>query len=91
MVRAGGYKLIWYPTGNRFQLFDLEKDPNEMIDLSDDPAGTEALGRMKAILAAELYGTDEKWVKGGELVGEPDRDYVLGPNRNLSGQRGWRF
>ena len=26
MIRADRYKLIWYPTGNRFQLFDLEKD-----------------------------------------------------------------
>ena len=34
MVRQDQYKLIYYPTGNRFQLFDLESDPQEMTDLS---------------------------------------------------------
>jgi len=91
MLRADNDKLIWYPTGNRFQLFDLSNDPNEMTDLSDDPAHADTMERLSAILARELHGTDDRWVKRGQLVGEPDRQYVLGPNRRLSGQRGWRF
>jgi arylsulfatase len=91
MVRADKYKLIWYPTGNRFQLFDLDNDPDEMIDLSDDPEHAEVRNRLSHILVEELYGSDEKWVRDGKLVGEPDREYVLQPNHRLSGQRGWRF
>ena len=91
MVRADQYKLIWYPTGNRFQLFDLDSDPNEMIDLSDDPEHAEVRNRLSDMLIKELYGSDEKWVRDGKLVGEPDQEYVLQPNHRLSGQRGWRF
>ncbi len=38
MVRTKTHKLIVYPQVQRIQLFDLEKDPWEMHDLSDDPA-----------------------------------------------------
>ena len=44
--------------------------------------------RLKDLLAQELYGGDEDWVKEGEWVGLPDREYVPGPNRGLTGQRG---
>ena len=30
MVRTGRHKLVWYPTGNHLQLFDLEEDPDEL-------------------------------------------------------------
>ena len=36
MVRNRRYKLIHYPHLNRHQLFDLQKDPNEVNDLSGD-------------------------------------------------------
>ena len=37
MIHDGHNKLIYYPVGNRSQLFDLSDDPNEMRDLADDP------------------------------------------------------
>ena len=37
-VRTRTHKLIVYPQVQRVQLFDIEKDPWEMHDLSDDPA-----------------------------------------------------
>jgi arylsulfatase A-like enzyme len=37
MIRKDGYKLIVYPKVNKLLLFDLEKDPLEMNDLSDHP------------------------------------------------------
>ncbi|HEV2172322.1 MAG TPA: sulfatase/phosphatase domain-containing protein, partial [Nitrospira sp.] len=37
-VRTKTHKLIVYPQVQRVQLFDIEKDPWEMHDLSDDPA-----------------------------------------------------
>ena len=91
MVRADQYKLIWYPVGNRFQLFDLAADPNEMVDLSDDPKHADIRKRLSDILRGELYGSDERWIRDNQLVGEPDIEYVLKPNRRMSGQRGWRF
>lgn len=37
-VRTRDHKLIYYPAINRYQLFDLNADPWELHDLSDDPA-----------------------------------------------------
>ena len=37
-VRTRTHKLIVYPQVQRVQLFDIEKDPWEMHDLSEDPA-----------------------------------------------------
>lgn len=91
MIRAGRHKLIWYPCGNVFQLFDLEDDPDEMVDLADDPASTVTLYEMKELLRSELYGSDEKWVDGANLVGEPGRTYWPGPNRELSLTRGHQW
>jgi arylsulfatase A-like enzyme len=38
MVRTRTHKLIVYPEAHRVQLFDIEHDPWEMKDLSNDPA-----------------------------------------------------
>ena len=90
MVRSGPHKLIWYPVGNRVQLFDVEQDPLELRDLADDPSHGGARERLTRLLVGELYGTDEQWVADGQLVGEPDRELPPMTNRGLSGQRGWR-
>jgi arylsulfatase A-like enzyme len=90
MVRAGGHKLIWYPVGNRFHLFDLAADPNELRDLSDDPALADTRRRLEDLLVQNLYGTDARWLRNGRLTGEPDKPSVPKPNRGLLGQRGWR-
>ena len=41
MVRTRTHKLIVYPQISRTQLFDLEHDPWEMHDLSDNPSASE--------------------------------------------------
>lgn len=52
MVRTKTHKLIVYPHIKRTQLFDLEKDPWEMNDLSDDPqAATVKSALMERLLA----------------------------------------
>ncbi len=38
MVRDEKWKLIWYPQVKRWQLFDLERDPDELNDLSNNPS-----------------------------------------------------
>ena len=91
MICGDRFKLIYYPVGNVFQLFDLEEDPLEQRNLAiqEDYAGIQ-VGLTK-LLIQHLYGEDLEWVKDGELVGLPERAYEARPNRRLSGQRGWRF
>ena len=91
MVHDGRFKLIYYPAGNRTQIFDLRSDPHELTDLGSAAAASEAGAarrRLQRVLLEQLYGDDLAWVREGELVGLPDADYRTGPNKGLSGQRG---
>ncbi len=94
MVTDGSHKLIYYPCGNRLQLFDVVADPGDRRDLytaaaAGDPTLAPVLARLTRELMDALYGEDRDWISGDELVGfeapislPPDRDY------RLSGQRG---
>jgi arylsulfatase len=88
MVHDGRHKLIYYPCGNRAQLFDLDEDPAEMRDLSASPAHRDLRERLTERLTAELYGSDLEWVRDGALVGLPDREVSPVPPPGLAGQRG---
>jgi arylsulfatase A-like enzyme len=55
MVREDRWKLIHYPKQKKYQLFDLEKDPLELKDLSED--------REHAARRDELRGRLEAWQK----------------------------
>ena len=90
MVRSGPHKLIWYPAGNRFHLFNLDRDPREMHDLSHDPEHAETRTRLEKLLQEHLYGTDLDWVDGDQLVGFTPPTLEPEPNRNHTNQRGWR-
>jgi N-acetylglucosamine-6-sulfatase len=46
-VRSERHKLFYLPATNEWQLFDLEKDPQELRSVHDDPAYAEVLGEMK--------------------------------------------
>jgi arylsulfatase A-like enzyme len=91
MVRWQEYKLIYYPLGNRFQLFNLKNDPQESTDLSDRPELRSVLGDGLELLGSELYGSDLEWIHEGKLVGWPDKIFEKPANRGLSAQRGWRL
>jgi arylsulfatase len=91
MVCDGRYKLIWYPGGNAFQLFDLVQDPAECMDLSLRSDRRDVLERLKTQLAAQLHGSDADFVRDGRLVGIPGVEIETRPNRDLSGQRGLHF
>ena len=83
--------MIWYPVGNRFQLFDIEKDPHELNELSASPEYKSVLEELKSTMIGELWGSDlGKWIDNGKLAGEPEVEFVKKPNRTLLGQRGWR-
>jgi arylsulfatase len=91
MVRAGRFKLIWYPAGNRLQLFDLADDPCELRDLASEPGSAATRDRLVAAMIGQLYGDDLAWVEGGRLVGMPAPAFGMPPNRGLSGQRGLHY
>ena len=88
MIRDNRYKLIWYPCGNHFQLFDLQSDPHELCDLAGKTEMASTLSDLQDKLTSCLYGSDEKWIKDGKLVGEAGKEFHLGPNRGLSLTRG---
>ncbi|NWK56655.1 sulfatase [Verrucomicrobiaceae bacterium N1E253] len=46
-VRTARYKLIHFYTMGEYNLFDLEKDPNEMKDLSKNPEYRKVMDEMK--------------------------------------------
>jgi arylsulfatase A-like enzyme len=91
MVRDRRHKLIYYPAGNRTQLFDMENDRDELIDVSEEPAYAEARQRLTELLVDDLYGTDLEWLDGGRLVGTPEPSDAPTPDRGLANQRGYRF
>jgi arylsulfatase A-like enzyme len=79
MMRDQRHKLIYYPVGNVFQLFDLQDDPKELQDLSSDRRYEKVRQRLTTELIKHLYGLPEmNWT--GDV-----------PERNLGGQRGIRF
>jgi len=79
----GRWKYVWYPTDGSEQLFDLETDPSEMVDLSSDPEYEEETARWRAILARELVGRPEGFSDGKRLValGHPTPRYLPGFGR----------
>ena len=91
MIRSERFKLIYYPVGNRFQLFDMDNDPDELHNLANDPAYEDVREELTEKLTSHLYGSDLELLEAGKLVGRPDKAYEPGPNRGLNGQRGWRF
>lgn len=52
MVRDDRYKLLWYPKIKTYQLFDLQRDPHELTDLSAAPAQQSRMATLKKQMAA---------------------------------------
>ncbi|MDP6119262.1 MAG: sulfatase [Planctomycetota bacterium] len=50
-VRTGRYKLIHYYTDGQWELFDLEKDPNELTSKYNDPAYADVQSKLNLELA----------------------------------------
>ena len=88
MVHMGRYKLIYYPAGNQVQLFDLEEDPEELVDIAGRAEAAGLRAEMEARLADQLSGEDREWVVAGRLVGLPFEPSLRNGNKGLSTQRG---
>jgi arylsulfatase A-like enzyme len=59
-VTQDGYKLMLYPEVPKVLLFHLADDPDELRDLSDDPAQKERISRMFRRLTALQIETGDK-------------------------------
>jgi len=93
MMHDGRYKLIWYPAGNIVQLFDLERDPQELTDLAGTAEARPVRDRLEAALAGVCHGRDieEGWVRDGRLSGYDPGPYEPKPDRSFSAQRGMHY
>ena len=69
MVCDGAWKLIWYPAGNKIQLFDRVTDPQEKYNVAEQADNKEILSRLTEALIKELYGEDLKWINENGLTG----------------------
>jgi arylsulfatase A-like enzyme len=46
MIRQDGFKLILYPFASKKLLFDLERDPDEIVNLASEDAYRERMSKM---------------------------------------------
>lgn len=88
MVRDSSHKLIYYPTGNHFQLFDLDLDPHELENVFEKPEKSSIKDRLMSIMRDSFYGSDLEWLNGDEFVGSPNKPYAWEGSRSLYLQRG---
>lgn len=91
MIRWESYKLIYYPCGNKFQLFDLKKDPTETHDCVGEQEYQAVLVRMKQYLKENFYGCDLKWLKETQFCGFELKEVHKKADFGLYNQRGYHW
>jgi len=62
MMTDGNHKLIHYPIGEIWLLFDLKKDPEETANLAEDPANLDILDNLRGKLYAWQKATGDELV-----------------------------
>lgn len=88
MATDGRYKLIYYPCGNIFQLFDRHIDPKENTNLYGIKEYSAISRELKNILLENLHGSDSNWFKNDKLVGAENTEYKKSADYGLYNQRG---
>jgi arylsulfatase len=80
MVRSGRFKLhVYHPVAGRqaatiYRLYDMERDPRELHDLSGDPGHRPVLEDLKDRLVSWLLGAENlHGSRGGEATPRPDQ------------------
>ena len=63
MIRMGDWKLNWYPKLDRWQLFDLTRDPHELTDLIADAAQASRVADLRDKLTGWLKEHGDPLVK----------------------------
>ena len=76
-VQDGRWKLIRYPKLHYNQLFDLENDPDELLNLADDPANREHIQRLMALLSTWQKLTDDPHPLTAEEQASMEFDYSV--------------
>ncbi len=69
MVRDERWKLIHYPKANRYQMFDLANDPDELNSLADKPAHQETLRELLVRLQRMQQEFSDPMVQRDSLLG----------------------
>ena len=64
----GRRKYIWWPGRGVEQYFNLEEDPDELVDLASDPRCAEEMAAWRDRLVAELRGRPERFTDGKKLI-----------------------
>lgn len=59
MIRVGDTKLIYYPASDRYLLFDLAADPDELHDLAQESSQAERLNELKKRLHELMVAMDD--------------------------------
>jgi arylsulfatase A-like enzyme len=80
-VRRGPWKLLRYPQVNKTQLFDLEADPFETKDLSDNPAHAAKVKELLALMGEQqkLFGDTDPLTVADPKPAEVDLDFFRKP------------
>lgn len=89
MAYDGRYKLIYYPWGNVFQLFDELNDRQELVNLAQNPDYSQIRAKLEQVIVDNLHGeADLMWIKDGYLVGVEAPEYKRKADYGLINQRG---
>jgi arylsulfatase A-like enzyme len=69
------WKYIWNPITGNEQLFNVSADPDEVHELSADPAHADTLAHWRSTLTAHLADRVEGWSDGATLTPKPYNTY----------------
>ena len=67
-ITDGCWKYLWYPEGGYEQLFNLDDDPKELADLSENKDFSGKLEELHTELARRYQERESEWVEDGRLV-----------------------
>lgn len=81
-ITDGRWKYMWYPEGPSEQLFDLEKDPNEINDLAGEPAAASKKKELRQTLIAHEKKCGGEYLSGDELLSVALRGDTLAERRS---------
>jgi choline-sulfatase len=74
MVRKGSWKLCYYSMYDSYELFNLDKDPEELCDLSKSPAHASVIRKLSSLIFADGWSADiaDRIDKRLDSIGHPE-------------------
>ncbi|WP_240704478.1 arylsulfatase [Companilactobacillus zhachilii] len=70
-ILTDNYKFIWFPVRDEYQLFDVQKDPNEKNNLISEKKYSPVVADLEKKLVEFLKGRQEDFVVDGKLTKVP--------------------